>query len=167
MTTIPKHTSDAISTLCELAAKHVLPHYERDRPPLFSTEETLGCVDWHDVLKHVLSFARRVDDRDCADDLQVRARICFPAGLHQLPPSFATATSAYDMSTLAMNRDGETLLLAKDDRINQDTVSRTRDHDDPPKVLSAHAKLEHSLWSERHDRARNQSFAGDAHRNAP
>lgn len=146
--------SPALALMATLVLAHSWPHYDRDRPEhLFRGVISPGFVDWHDVLPGVISFARRVDDRDCADDIRTEARICSASQAGDLPPTYALTHAAYGMSALAFNRDGDTWIVSKDDRNDTGTVTDTLPHDRMNKFIGTVARQEQELWDRRRDPA--------------
>jgi len=146
--------SPTLALMATLVLAHSWPHYDRDRPEdLFQGSFSPGFVDWYDVLPGVLAFARAADDRDCADDIQTRARICSATQDDDLPPTYALSHAAYGMSALAFNRDGDTWIVSKDDRNDTSTVTDTLPHDRMNKFIGTVARQEQELWDRRRDPA--------------
>jgi hypothetical protein len=146
--------SAALTLLATLVLAQWAPDYERDRPEHpFRGMTSPGFVDWHDVLPGVLAFARAADDRDCADDIQTRARICSATQDDDLPPTYALSHAAYGMSALAFNHDGDTWIVSKDDRNDTSTVTDKLPHDRMNPFIGTIARHEDELWDRRHEPA--------------
>jgi len=146
--------SPTLALMATLVLAHSWPHYDRDRPEHpFRGVTSPGYVDWYDVLPGVISFARRVDDRDCADDIRTEARICSATRSDDFPPTYALSHAAYGMSALAFNSDGDTWIVSKDDRNDTSTVTEKLTHDQVHSFIGTIARHEQVLWDRRREPA--------------